>query len=448
MSVDAGGAAPSAMIVEHATSEGDSNVSVRRVGIDAMAFHAPHCYIDMADLAVARGVEPAKYINGLGQRAMAVPTPCEDTVSLAIAAGRKGLDNFDIDPSEIGTLVVGTETGVDHSKPVASYVHEHLRLASNCRSVETKHACLGGTAGLIMAMDWIAAGRARGRKALVITADIARYGLKTPGEPTQGAGAVAFVVSERPRLLQFNPDIYGDYTRQVMDFWRPLYSKYAFVDGHYSIDCYLEALAGAWADAASKPDASLQMPITGLDACLYQVPFAKMAQKAHHRHWEAELGRGVGPEDPTLLAQIKASFEQRVSPWLKLNSTVGNIYTGSLFLALIDYLRDVEVASEGKTASLFAYGAAVVHHCSSLASRATRRSTVAGLIHNRIWTAVAGWTWRSTRSSRVLARASMPTTAQPWTRQCGGWKRASTIWAPATTCVSTAAEPPAADDGG
>ncbi len=331
-------------------------MSVRTVGIDAMAFHGPECYIDMADLAIARGVEPAKYVKGLGQLEMAVPTPCEDTVSLAIAAGRRALDNFGIEPSEIGTLVVGTETGVDHSKPVATYVHEHLGLSSNCRSFETKHACLGGSAGLTAAMDWIAAGRARGRKALVIAADIARYGLNTPGEPTQGAGAVAFAVSERPRLLEFNPDIYGDYTKQVMDFWRPLYSKYAFADGHYSINCYLDALSGAWADAASKPNAASRMPIAGLDACFYHVPFVKMAQKAHHRHWEAELGRTVGKEDTALMAQINASFEQRVSPWLKLNAAVGNIYTGSLFLALMDYLRQVDATREGRTASVFAYG--------------------------------------------------------------------------------------------
>jgi hydroxymethylglutaryl-CoA synthase len=28
----------------------------------------------------------------------------------------------------------------------------------------------------------------------------------------------------------------------VHDFWRPLYSKDAFVDGHYSVQCYLDAL--------------------------------------------------------------------------------------------------------------------------------------------------------------------------------------------------------------
>ena len=72
-------------------------MTVKTVGIDAMAFHGPGSYLDMVDLALARGVEPAKYVKGLGQTAMAVPTPCEDTVSLAISAGRKALQNFDID---------------------------------------------------------------------------------------------------------------------------------------------------------------------------------------------------------------------------------------------------------------------------------------------------------------------------------------------------------------
>ncbi len=331
-------------------------MTVKTVGIDAMAFHGPGSYLDMVELALARGVEPAKYVKGLGQTAMAVPTPCEDTVSLAISAGRKALQNFDIDPLEIGTLVVGTETGVDYSKPVATYVHEHLGLPRNCRSVETKHACLGGLAGLTLAMDWISAGRARGRKALIVAADIARYGLNAPGEPTQGAGAVAFVVGAQPRLLEFNDRVFGDYTRQVMDFWRPLYSKFAFADGHYSIECYLEALGDSWADAASKPGAAAQMPVSGLDACFYHVPFVKMAKKAHHRHWEAELGRALGDADTELLAQVQASFERRVSPWLTLNATVGNIYTGSLFLALIDYLRSLDTAREGKPTSVFGYG--------------------------------------------------------------------------------------------
>ena len=326
------------------------------VGIDAMAFHGPECFVDMVELATARGVDPGKYTKGLGQLEMAVATPCEDTVSLATVAARKSLTAFDIDPREIGTLIVGTETGVDHSKPVAVYVHELLGLPSNCRTFETKHACYGAMAGLTSAIDWIVAGRARGKKALIVASDIARYGAGTPGEPTQGAGAVAMVVSETPRLLALDKEVFGDYTRQVMDFWRPLYSKYAFTDGHYSIDCYLDALSGAWSDAAAKAGSHDRVAMRNLNACFYHVPFVKMARKAHHRHWEVELGRSISREDEEHAMKVTDSFEVLVSPWLTLNAIVGNIYTGSLFLALIDYLRAADESREGGNISMFSYG--------------------------------------------------------------------------------------------
>jgi len=327
-----------------------------QVGIDAMAFHGPECYVDMEDLARARGVAPEKFTLGIGQRQMAVVTPCEDTVTMAALAGRKALQAFDIDPSEIGTLIVGTETGVDHSKPVAVYVHELLGLPTTCRTFETKHACYGAMAGLTSASDWIVAGRARGRKALIIASDIARYGLNTPGEPTQGAGAVAMVVSDNPRLLTFDSSLEGDYTRQVMDFWRPLYSKYAFADGHYSIECYLDALSACWTDALNKADSHREaFELNALDASFYHVPFTKMAKKAHHRHWEVELGRAI-ERDSEDAVRVSASYQQRVEPWLSLNAVVGNIYTGSLFLSLIDYLRRASSEHSGRPVSLFSYG--------------------------------------------------------------------------------------------
>jgi len=321
-------------------------------GIDALAFAGPAGFVEMSDLAAARGVDPNKFLKGLGQRAMAIASPCEDTVTMAVEAARRVLDQFQVDPGEIGTLIVGTETGVDHSKPVAVYVHELLGLSENCRTFETKHACYGAMAGLTSSMDWIASGRARGRKALVIASDIARYGLETPGEPTQGAGAVAMVVSEQPRLLEIDPGSIGDYTRQVMDFWRPLYSKYAFADGHYSIQCYLDALTGARHDALGNRGDVLE----GLAACLYHVPFVKMAFKAHQRQLEIEHGGALDKDNREAWQLAEESYRAKVAPWLRLNAEIGNIYTGSLFLALIDLLRQVDRDMEGRDISLFSYG--------------------------------------------------------------------------------------------
>ena len=143
------------------------------------------------------------------------------------------------------------------------------------RVFDTQHACYGGTAGIMAAVEWIASGAAAGRSAVVVCSDIARYGLNTAGEPTQGAGAVALVVSESPRLVSFEVGKVGTYARDVFDFWRPLYSKDAVVDGHYSVQCYLDALSGAYRAWRERSQAD------GLDAPLarrcYHVPYGKMA---------------------------------------------------------------------------------------------------------------------------------------------------------------------------
>src|SRR5262245_66489171 len=110
-----------------------------RVGIDAMAVAVPWRYIDIEDLARARGVDPAKYTLGLGAREMAVAEPGEDTVSLAAEAARRALAAAKLDGRELGLLVVGTETGGDHSKPAPSYVPGLPELPRTMRAFHPQH---------------------------------------------------------------------------------------------------------------------------------------------------------------------------------------------------------------------------------------------------------------------------------------------------------------------
>src|SRR4051794_67892 len=217
-----------------------------RIGIHAFGLAIPRRYIAIEDLARARGIDPAKYTQGLGAREMAVAEPGEDTVALAALAARRALTAGEVSPGRLGMLVVGTETGVDHSKPVASFVHGLLGLPSAMRVYDTQHACYGGTAGVMAAVEWIASGAADGRAALVVCSDIARYGGATAGEPTQGAGAVAMVISTDPGLVELDVGISGAASSHVHDFWRPLGLREAQVDGHYSVQCYLDAVATAY----------------------------------------------------------------------------------------------------------------------------------------------------------------------------------------------------------
>ncbi|MDQ3032710.1 MAG: hydroxymethylglutaryl-CoA synthase [Myxococcota bacterium] len=318
----------------------------RSIGVDAIAIAVPEGYLELCDLAEARGVPPAKYVDGLGVVRMAVAAAHEDPVTLAADAVRRLFRTASIDPSSIGLCVVGTETAVDHSKPIAAYLHRLAGLPDRCRIYEAKHACFGGTAGLMTAIDWIASGSARGRSALVVCSDIARYGIRSAGEPTQGAGAVAMLISENPRLLRLEPGVTGSFARDVDDFWRPLHSKDAVVDGARSVQCYLDALIGAYdayRDAAREvgvePDAIVRR--------CYHVPYGKMAKKAH-RALLAHLGSSEAEADARFAAEVGSS--------LRFSAEIGNVYTGSLYLALASMLDAEADVLEGERIGLFSYG--------------------------------------------------------------------------------------------
>ena len=60
-----------------------------KIGIDRIGFYAPNLYVDMAELAEARVVDPNKFIIGIGQSEMALPPVTQDAVTLAANAARQ-----------------------------------------------------------------------------------------------------------------------------------------------------------------------------------------------------------------------------------------------------------------------------------------------------------------------------------------------------------------------
>jgi len=330
-------------------------------GIERLAVYVPAYALPLAELARARGVPPEKMTQGLGVEAMAIAPPCEDVVTMAATAGARLLRAAHVDPETIGMLLVATETGVDNAKPVAIFVHELLGVGRRCRVYELKHACYAGTAGLMTAADWVRAGGGRPRRALVIAADIARYALGSPGEPTQGAGAVAMLVGPEPKALVVDAET-ATYADNVYDFWRPIGRREALVDGKYSVECYLEALAGAFTAYRAG-----EQPVLGpgealsdrLARLLYHTPFPKKAMKAHRRlveiDWRAAPARWA-EVGPVLEGVAAASYRTAVAPGLEAVARVGNTYTASLYLCLASLLEAEGAALAGRRLGLFSYG--------------------------------------------------------------------------------------------
>ncbi|MCL6423823.1 hydroxymethylglutaryl-CoA synthase [Brachybacterium sp. JHP9] len=301
------------------------------IGIEDLEIATGHHVLDLSALAETRGVDPAKYSRGLGQDEMSLPAADEDVVTMGAAAASALLERTGIEG--IRTLLFATESGIDHSKSAAVIAHGLLGLPPHVRSVELKQACYAGMAAVQSAIGIVA--RRPQEKVLVIASDVARYQLASPGEPTQGAGAVAMVISADPALLEIEP-ISGVYSADIDDFWRPNDSSTAVVDGRLSMGAYQKALMGAWEDLQAQGGPSADQ----IDAFVYHQPFTKMARKAH-RHLSQKLGAEL---DETPLDQAEV-----------YNRRLGNTYTASLWnglASLLDHAGDLA----GKRVALFSYG--------------------------------------------------------------------------------------------
>ncbi|WP_042224787.1 hydroxymethylglutaryl-CoA synthase [Oceanobacillus manasiensis] len=310
-----------------------------KIGIDKIGFYAPHLYVDMNKLATAREVEPAKFTIGIGQEEMAFAPMTQDTVTLAANAASEILD--EADKQKIDFVIFGTETGIDSSKAAAVYVHDLLGINPEARSVEMKQACYAATAAIQMAKGHIALNPES--KVLVLASDIARYGLRTGGEATQGAGAVAMLISADPKILELEEKS-AYHTSDVMDFWRPTYTDKALVDGKLSNEQYIEFFAKVWEQYKAKTGASF----SDFEAICFHLPYTKMGQKA------------LKPLLPETDEATQKRLLENNEAGKTYNKRIGNIYTGSLYLSLLSLLEKQENLQEGARIGLFSYGSGAV----------------------------------------------------------------------------------------
>lgn len=327
-----------------------------KVGIDRITFATPNCYLSMRDLAIARGIDPNKFTIGIGQSQQAVPPNHQDIVTLGAQAALPLLPY--IDSSRLKMVIVGTESGVDASKSSALYIHKLLNLSAWVRCVEVKEACYGGTAALMMARDYVLAHS--GAQVLVIAADIARYGVGTPGEVTQGAGAVAMLVSENPHVLQINDDSVVK-SAEIQDFWRPVYQSTALARGKFSTEQYIRMFCDVWQRYSAKNACNFN----DFEAICFHLPYTKMGLKALRAGLEENSGAphacdgvlhandGVLPEndDAPITSDTRERLLARYQDSTQYSRRIGNIYTGSLYLGLIslldyDYFRNSCDSSE------------------------------------------------------------------------------------------------------
>lgn len=239
----------------------------RRPGISGIAVELPVFRVDLGRFCTWTGADQAKTRAVVGD-SFRLAGPDENAYTLAAGAVLRLLDAFDVDPSDVGMLVLATESSEDNAAGaviVRGLVDEALEmagrppLARDCEVPEIKHACLAGVYGIEQAVRFVATD-GRGRVAIVVASDLAVYARGSSGEPTQGAGAVAMLVESEARLLGVDLDkARGSSWYRGVDFRKPMARWFdpAYLErigagqdvpvfnGRYSTACYSEAVAAA-----------------------------------------------------------------------------------------------------------------------------------------------------------------------------------------------------------
>ena len=321
---------------------------MKKIGIEKINIYGSSLFMEQVDLAKARGKDPEQVVKDYLINTRSLNPPYEDTVTMGANAARKIID--DIDKGEIGMLIVGTEGSVDYGKPISTNIHRALELNPNVRNYETKHACYSGVAALDTAINWIASGLSKGKKALVIATDFSRQHFGKPHEFVLGGSAAAMIISDSPKILEYEIDKKGTWTTDVYDTFRPT-ARHESGNNEISLYSYMDAIEGAFENYKKNAGEEINYD-SYFKYNIYHMPFPGMAFQAHRIMLNLARSRKI--------AEIRESFQEKVFPSLRYAMRVGSTYGAGNFVALCGLIKSVDTLSPDDRIGFFAYGSGCI----------------------------------------------------------------------------------------
>jgi len=343
-----------------------------------MEVYFPRTYVDQTDFEVFNKVPKGKYTIGLGQLKMACVNDREDINSISLTVLQNLLKKHAIDPKMVGRLEVGTETLLDKSKSTKTILMNLFRESGNhdVEGITSINACYGSTNALFNSINWVQSKSWDGRYAIVISSDVAVYP-KGNARPTGGCGAIAMLIGPNAPLV-FD-DVRSTFIDHTYDFYKPdPFSEYPTVDGHQSIEIYLNAMRHCFKTFKAKWNQAHGVTPSYHDFSYFcfHTPFGKMVQKSFFALLLEDMKANPSKYDSQIIEALSKSnfkfdattnkvlqksiynneWKHKCERSLHLAKNLGNIYTGSLYNGLQSLLCDPSIDLGGQRVMLFSYG--------------------------------------------------------------------------------------------
>ncbi len=311
-------------------------------GLSGMVVYLPPFRVDLHKWCEWTGSdwEKIRQVVGTGFRMLG---PGQSVYTMAANACMRLIDRYEVDPSRVRYLALGTESSTDNSAGaiiVKGMVDAALRsrgtpaLARNCEVPEFKHACLGGIYALRGALRFLQSDGSDGM-AIVVCTDKALYGRGSTGEPTQGAGAVAMLLESSPKLASIDLRLAGTASEyRGIDFRKPLIARACsnaeaasldipVYNGRYSTNCYIDEIHRALDDLYSRSALSPAAYLRSLEAVFMHRPYQRMPETglglaylfalasgdSADRDELASYSRGAGLAVEEVIAEMQAEPE-------------------------------------------------------------------------------------------------------------------------------------------
>lgn len=350
-----------------------------KVGIDALSFDISKIHLPIKSLAIARNIDPEKLEKGLGLIRMTLPDVHQDVVVFAANALTKLIQENQINLSEIARIYIGTESAIDNSKPIGSYLIDlmeqkfEMNALSHCDVVDFTFACIGGVDAMQNCIDFVRLNPQK--KAIVVTTDYAKYDLNSTGEYTQGVGALAMLIASNPKIIRFE-NHWATSSKGVFDFFKPfrtiskseitendknklwldnleneieIHKSQPVFDGQYSNQCYMDRIREAYFlfKELKNQKKSLHQ---SWNSIIMHLPYAYQGRRMLSEIFALDSenskikGNNSEPEYQVLLKNINKTEEyiqfvnDKLKPAERASSLIGNLYTGSIFMAFLSTL--------------------------------------------------------------------------------------------------------------